>query len=57
MVIILMKNMPCTQNDRTFVIRLTEDILIDSFVMVNKEFYSSQFEKFAVYGNIQYPSE
>jgi hypothetical protein len=43
---------PCLAEDKNLVIRLTEDILIDSLSIINREFYSSSFKNFAVYGNI-----
>jgi hypothetical protein len=47
----------CKSLDKTLIIRLTEDILIESLSFVNKEFYSSRFKQFNLYGSISYPQE
>ena len=38
--------MKCKEDMKYIVLRLTEDILIDSFTIINKEFYSSNFKDF-----------
>lgn len=38
--------MKCKEETKYVVIRLTEDILIDNFAILNKEFYSSNFKVF-----------
>jgi hypothetical protein len=47
----------CKSLDKTLIIRLTEDILIESLSFVNKEFYSSRFKQFNLYGSISYPQD
>ena len=38
--------MKCEEDIKYVVIRLTEDILLDSFTLINKEFYCSNFKSF-----------
>lgn len=38
----------CSAKDKYVVIRLTEDILINEFALVNREFYSSNLQNFEV---------
>ena len=38
--------MKCEEEMKYILIRLTEDILIDSFTIINKEFYCSNFKAF-----------
>ena len=42
--------MKCEENTKYVWLRLTEDILIESFTLINKEFYSSNFKAFELYG-------
>lgn len=60
----------CSNPTKYIIIRLTEDILINEFSLINKEFYSSNLKIFEVhlflillnkknikvYGSISYPS-
>lgn len=48
--------LPCSSNDKTFIIRLSEDILLESISLKNDEFYSKEFQKFSLYGAINYPT-
>eukprot|EP00357_Protocruzia_adherens_P011188 CAMPEP_0114997614 /NCGR_PEP_ID=MMETSP0216-20121206/15001_1 /TAXON_ID=223996 /ORGANISM="Protocruzia adherens, Strain Boccale" /LENGTH=818 /DNA_ID=CAMNT_0002362023 /DNA_START=1816 /DNA_END=4272 /DNA_ORIENTATION=+ len=47
---------PCSVEDKYLVIALSEDILMDTFSIVNAEYYSSTFENFQITGSTTYPT-
>lgn len=47
----------CSTPNKYVVMSLKEDITINGFAVINKEFYSSSVKDIAVYGSNEYPIE
>jgi len=47
----------CNENNQHLVLRLSEDILIESFEILNQEYYSRNVEKLKLSSCINYPCQ
>jgi hypothetical protein len=47
----------CEKKVKFIIVRLSEDILLESFQIYNQEYYSNNIKKLKLYGCINYPCQ